>query len=89
MYLGFCVCKPKVFKKTLIHVKKTSRVLLIVNLKVLCLELSKTSIGDQSKAYSKPMIYKVVVILVFSSARPKSSSGYLKSWTGGLGATSP
>lgn len=54
--------KPKVYKKTLIHVRKAFRALLIVNLKLLDLLLLNTSTSDQSEAYLEPMMLKLLQI---------------------------
>lgn len=65
-----------------IHVKNTFKALPIVNLKVLCLLLSKAFIGDQVKAYSKLIVLKFLQYNSnFSSTGPKSSGEYLKLWT--------
>lgn len=71
--------------KTLGSVKKTFGAHHIVDLKVLCLLLSKVSIDDnkikKKKLYLRTNGVKVVAIPILPSTEFEFLSGYMKSWT--------
>lgn len=71
--------------KTLGGVKKTFGAHYIVDLKVLCLLLSKVSIDDnkikKKKQYLRTNGVKVVAIPILPSTEFEFLSGYMKSWT--------
>ena len=67
--------------ETLGNVKNTFGAHHIVDLKVLCLLLSKVSVDDKKKQYLQTNGVKVVTIPILPSNEFESLSGYMKSWT--------